>query len=214
LTDTSLPFPPTAVRAYYADHSSPSLPCLAVAAGTTVYIYKNRSPLTKFDLPKVEADARESEIWNKMWVAVKDYMGMKRESGIFRPPSTVGASSSNPTPTSVITSSTTTTPTTTTTTTTVTTTSSTPSSPILVDKDNKTNEKTSVTDTMVKELQGKEIVAKTAVIDGCKALSDLRDSGEVGLTNKSLELMGAEVDIDKVELVWLNGSPSISIKVI
>ena len=38
-------------------------PCLAVAAGFTVYLYRHGKPYRRFNLPPAEPTAEEQEIW-------------------------------------------------------------------------------------------------------------------------------------------------------
>mmetsp|Transcript_36912 Transcript_36912/g.115586 ORF Transcript_36912/g.115586 Transcript_36912/m.115586 type:complete len:596 (-) Transcript_36912:28-1815(-) len=62
----TLPEVPVAVRVFYTDSKAPRSPAVAVAGGSYVYIYRSLRPYFKFNLPSVEIEAVESEIWEKL----------------------------------------------------------------------------------------------------------------------------------------------------
>lgn len=55
---------PCAVTVYYPELNSP--PNLAIAAGNSIYIYKNSRPFFKFTLPPIEITAEESKVWQDL----------------------------------------------------------------------------------------------------------------------------------------------------
>ena len=47
----------------YIDVQQPRTPSIAVAAGPSVYIYRNLRPYFKFTLPAMEISPQENDIW-------------------------------------------------------------------------------------------------------------------------------------------------------
>ena len=56
---------PTALISLYMDNLQPRVPGIAVAAGSSIYIYKNLRPSFQFTLPALDVHAVEKEIWTK-----------------------------------------------------------------------------------------------------------------------------------------------------
>ncbi|KAJ1456008.1 ciliary BBSome complex subunit 1-domain-containing protein [Pelagophyceae sp. CCMP2097] len=54
---------PVAVCAFYMDEQRPRIPCVGVASGGNVFIYRNLRPLRKFAAPPVAMDNAELQIW-------------------------------------------------------------------------------------------------------------------------------------------------------
>ena len=50
---------------YYPDDHTPRIPCVAIAAGSCIYIYKELKPLTSFQVPDIPIDEVEKNIWQK-----------------------------------------------------------------------------------------------------------------------------------------------------
>eukprot|EP01138_Halocafeteria_seosinensis_P003313 gb/GECG01003389.1/.p1 GENE.gb/GECG01003389.1/~~gb/GECG01003389.1/.p1 ORF type:complete len:595 (+),score=50.27 gb/GECG01003389.1/:1-1785(+) len=62
-TELDLMDTPAAMCCFVADRQS-SLPCIAVASGPYVFIYKNLRPYFKFKIPQEELDERERALWD------------------------------------------------------------------------------------------------------------------------------------------------------
>lgn len=54
---------PSALAVFYSDLSKPSLPSVAVAAGSYIFIYRNLRPYYRFTLPTVEIEEAEQAVW-------------------------------------------------------------------------------------------------------------------------------------------------------
>lgn len=57
---------PAGIVSFYQDGVSTTVPALAVAAGQFLFIYKNLKPFYKFQLPFLEVNQTEVEIWNQV----------------------------------------------------------------------------------------------------------------------------------------------------
>lgn len=57
---------PTGVCTFYMDTTDPRTPAVAVASGSSVYIYKNYRPYFKFTLPSLELNNTESDLWSQV----------------------------------------------------------------------------------------------------------------------------------------------------
>lgn len=54
---------PVSICTFYPDAKKPSIPSVAVAAGSYVFIYRNLRPYYKFSLPTMPVSPKESDIW-------------------------------------------------------------------------------------------------------------------------------------------------------
>ncbi len=54
---------PTGVCTFYMDTTDPHTPAVAIASGSNVYIYKNFRPYFKFNLPSLELNSTECDLW-------------------------------------------------------------------------------------------------------------------------------------------------------
>ena len=66
VSDHNLLDVPVALCPFYSDAQTPRTPCLAIAAGVHVYIYRNLRPYYKFTVPDLEVDAKEIEVWESI----------------------------------------------------------------------------------------------------------------------------------------------------
>ncbi|KAL9653887.1 hypothetical protein ABK040_012946 [Willaertia magna] len=57
---------PIGIVSFYSDYSSPRRPTIAVASGSSLYLYKNLQPYYKLTLPAKFVDNVEKEIWNNL----------------------------------------------------------------------------------------------------------------------------------------------------
>lgn len=60
---------PTAVVTFYADERPPRLPVVAIASGTSIFIYRNLRPYFKFTLPKLPVLKAEEDIWDNLYAS-------------------------------------------------------------------------------------------------------------------------------------------------
>jgi len=71
-TKLDLPDTPRAICSFYTDSKREAHPTIAVAIGTTIYMYRDRFPYIKMTLPPVEANPLEEEVWKNAIAKVKD----------------------------------------------------------------------------------------------------------------------------------------------
>jgi Bardet-Biedl syndrome 1 protein len=67
---------PTALISLYMDNLQPRVPGIAVASGSSIYIYKNLRPSFQFTLPPLDVHAVEKEIWVKAREGLADISTM------------------------------------------------------------------------------------------------------------------------------------------
>ena len=56
---------PTAVISLIMDNLQPRVPAIAVATGSSIYIYKNLKPGFQFNFPPIDVSGVEKDIWTK-----------------------------------------------------------------------------------------------------------------------------------------------------
>lgn len=72
---------PTAITTFYDSSKKPMLPIIAVACESSIYYWKDFSPLARFDLPAVTFTDEENEIWKKLAQQdVGDEEGLHKET--------------------------------------------------------------------------------------------------------------------------------------
>ncbi len=54
------------------DSNTPRTPAVAVATGSSVYVYRNLRPYFKFALPAVDIHASELSVWNDLGAGTMD----------------------------------------------------------------------------------------------------------------------------------------------
>jgi hypothetical protein len=57
---------PTALSVFFPDTRTPRVPAVAIACGSTVYVYRNLRPFFKFRLPSLPLHETESSAWSSM----------------------------------------------------------------------------------------------------------------------------------------------------
>ncbi len=53
---------PTAVVPFFMDQTEPRIPAIAVASGSSVFVYRNLKPYYKYNLPDMEISETEKEV--------------------------------------------------------------------------------------------------------------------------------------------------------
>lgn len=61
-----IPEKPVSLLTYFDACNKPNLPVIAVAAGSSIYYFKDFSQSMKFDLPLLEYSEQESQIWGEL----------------------------------------------------------------------------------------------------------------------------------------------------
>jgi Bardet-Biedl syndrome 1 protein len=56
---------PTAVISLYMDNLQPRVPAIAVASGSSIFIYKSLKPGFQFNFPQIDVSGVEKDIWEK-----------------------------------------------------------------------------------------------------------------------------------------------------
>ena len=54
---------PTALVSFYHDHQDQKIPSIALASGSSIYIYRNMKPYFKFSLPDLQLNHLEVDLW-------------------------------------------------------------------------------------------------------------------------------------------------------
>ena len=57
---------PAGVVTFYPDSNTPRIPSVAVAAGPSIYIYRNLRPYYKFSLPQMPVNETEAAVWGNL----------------------------------------------------------------------------------------------------------------------------------------------------
>lgn len=65
ITEHSMLEPPCGVVGFYCENNEPGTAAVAVAAGSSLYIYKNMRPHFKYCLPYLDAHPKEREVKKK-----------------------------------------------------------------------------------------------------------------------------------------------------
>ena len=63
---------PVALCVFYTDNSVPRAPAIGVAAGSYVFIFRHLRPYFKFNLPPIEIDQQDMDIWAEMTAGAVD----------------------------------------------------------------------------------------------------------------------------------------------
>ncbi|ORX54665.1 hypothetical protein BCR36DRAFT_347569 [Piromyces finnis] len=71
-TKLDLPDIPRAICSFYTDSQQETHPTIAVAIGTTIYMYRDRFPYIKMTLPPIEANPLEEEAWKNVIMQVNN----------------------------------------------------------------------------------------------------------------------------------------------
>lgn len=67
VSEQLLPGVAAAVENLYIDENIPRVPVIAVAVASSVLFYRNMKPYYKYTLPSLPIDAKEEEIWRKVY---------------------------------------------------------------------------------------------------------------------------------------------------
>lgn len=61
---------PVAIVPFHVDVTEPRIPAVALAAGPSIYVYKNTRPYFKFTLPSLPINQLEQDLWDqtKVWI--------------------------------------------------------------------------------------------------------------------------------------------------
>jgi Bardet-Biedl syndrome 1 protein len=65
IKESNLVDTPTALISLFMDNLQPRVPAIAVASGSSIYIYKNLRPSFQFTLPPIDVNDVERDIWAK-----------------------------------------------------------------------------------------------------------------------------------------------------
>jgi Bardet-Biedl syndrome 1 protein len=57
---------PVAIRSFYSDYKSPRRPTLAVASGSTIFMYRHLQQYNKFVVPPLDINEEEKIIWENL----------------------------------------------------------------------------------------------------------------------------------------------------